>query len=295
MINTVLENNYDLQKISDHIQFGELKTFKGCKFKLNEDAYISLIATQETSFYISSNKKSLKLQEGNSFLKYLSKDDYMEVSSTTLDSKCLCIIYNRDFMDHLGSEDQRFFQLIHDYYPGKILDPSIHSSVKELINSTAPAYLRKIQQKSKVLEIFLKQLAFISNPKGEDLINLRQEEIRKAEKAKELIDENISNTYTISELSRIIGTNEQYLKQHFKHQFGMTIRTYILKNKMNHAKELLITGDLKVAVIANRIGYKHATHFTTAFKRYFGFLPNSIRFNLVAYLSPYYLEILCII
>jgi AraC-like DNA-binding protein len=119
--------------------------------------------------------------------------------------------------------------------------------------------------------------------------------MQKVERAKKLIDDNISNTYTIIELSKMIGTNEQYLKQYFKQQYGMTIRTYILKNKMNHAKELLINGNDKVAVIATKIGYKHATHFTTAFKKYFGFLPNSIRFNWLAYLSPYSLELLCTI
>lgn len=299
MINTVLENNYDLHKISEHIHFGELNPYKGCKFKIHEDVYVSIIATKESSFYTTSGTESFKLKEGYSFVKYLSKDDLIEIKSLAMNSKCLFIIYSRDFIDGLGIEEHRFFQLIQNYTPQTIQDTAIHTSVIELLQVNVPAYLRNIQQKSKVLEIFFKQLAFISHLQEKDSVTLRLEEMNKVEKAKNLIDENISNTYTIPELSRIIGTNEQYLKQHFKQQYGMTIRTYILKNKMNHAKELLIKGDHKVAVIANKIGYKHATHFTTAFKRYFGFLPNSIRFNWLAYLSPYYLdlelELLCIL
>lgn len=297
MISTVLDNNYTLHKISEHIHFDELSPYKGCKFKILEDVYVSIIATKETSFYTSSGTESFKLQEGYSFLKYLSKDTLIEIKSLTINSKCVFIIYNKNFIDRLGTEEHRFFQLIENYTPNAIQDVAIHSAVIELFNVNIPVYLRNIQQKSKVLEIFFKQLAFISSLQEKDTGNLRLEEMKKVEKAKKLIDENISNTYTITELSRIIGTNEQYLKQHFKQQYGMTIRTYILKNKMNHAKELLIKGDHKVAVIANKIGYKHATHFTTAFKRYFGFLPNSIKFNWLAYLSPYYLdlELLCIL
>lgn len=299
MISTVLDNNYNLQKISEHIHFDELSPYKGCKFKIHEDVYVSIIATKETSFYTTSATESFKLQEGYSFLKYLPKDTLIEIKSLAINSKCLFIIYSKDFIDRLGTEEHRFFQLIQIYTPHTIQDVAIHSSVVELLQVNGPAYLRNIQQKSKVLEIFFKQLTFISNLQEKDTVNLRLEEIKKVEKAKKLIDENISNTYTIPELSRIIGTNEQYLKQHFKQQYGMTIRSYILKNKMNHAKELLLKGDYKVAVIANKIGYKHATHFTTAFKRYFGFLPNSIRFNWIAYLSPYYLdlelELLCIL
>lgn len=297
MIKRVLENNYDLHKISNHIQFGELNTYQGCKFKIHEDAYVSIIATKETSFYFASGTESCKLKEGHSVLKYLSKDDLIEIKSLTINSQCLCIVFSKPFIDRLGTEDHKFLQLIQNYTPHTIQDASIHAAVIELLMENAPSYLRNIQQKSKVLEIFFKQLAFISNLQEKNTVNLRLEEMKKVENAKKLIDENIANTYTIPELSRIIGTNAQYLKQHFKQQYGMTIRAYILKNKMNHAKELLIKGDHKVATIATEIGYKHATHFTTAFKKYFGFLPNSFRFNLITYLSPYYLdlELLCIL
>jgi len=32
-----------------------------------------------------------------------------------------------------------------------------------------------------------------------------------------------------------------------------------------------------VAETSKKMGYKHATHFTNAFKKYFGFLPNKIK------------------
>jgi len=46
---------------------------------------------------------------------------------------------------------------------------------------------------------------------------------------------------------------------------------------MEYAKSLLVENDLSIAEIADKTGYKHATHFTTAFKKYFGFLPNKIK------------------
>ena len=295
MINLALDHNYKLIKISDHIQFGELNAFSGFEKKFNEEVYVSLIAVRQTCLYSTSNSNALAIQERESIVIHVSKDRSLIIHSPQIDSRCIVIIYSSSFIDRLCIEDRKFLKLIEAYKRHSILDDSIYPLTLELLHNSMPEYLRNIQQKSKVLEIFFKQLTHISTHQAENIFNLKKVEMKKAEDARQLIDSDVSNSYTIPELARIIGTNEQYLKKHFKQLYGTTIHNYILKNKMQHAKELLITSELKIAAIANKIGYKHATHFTTAFKKYFGFLPNSMRFNWIAYLSPYYLEFLCII
>ncbi|MNT78841.1 Helix-turn-helix domain protein [compost metagenome] len=46
---------------------------------------------------------------------------------------------------------------------------------------------------------------------------------------------------------------------------------------MEKARSILLAKDITVAEIAKKVGYKHATHFTSAFKKYFGYLPNKIK------------------
>ena len=48
---------------------------------------------------------------------------------------------------------------------------------------------------------------------------------------------------------------------------------------MEHAKKLILTGDYRISDVARLTGYKHSTHFTTAFKKYFGFIPNSLKYT----------------
>lgn len=295
MIQTALDKNNKLFKISENIHFRELNAFANFTFQADEDMYVSLIATGKICFCSINASNAYKVEDPRSLLMHVPKNHTFEVNSSELDSKCLIIVFNKRYVDSIGMEDQKILNLIKEYYPNTIEVAAIYPLIIELLHSNTPKYLRRIQQKSKVLDIFFKQLAYISNAQQANVLCVKGEELKKAEKARELIDANVSNTYTISELSRITGTNEQYLKKHFKQLYHMTIHTYMLKNKMNHAKELLIEGDHKIAVIANKIGYKHATHFTTAFKKHFGFLPNSIRFNWLAYFSPYYLELFCII
>lgn len=97
--------------------------------------------------------------------------------------------------------------------------------------------------------------------------------------AKRLIERDFSKNYSITELAKSIGTNEQYLKTYFKQYFGKTVMNYITEKKMEHAKELILTGDYRVSDVARMTGYKHSTHFTSAFKKYFGFIPNSLKYT----------------
>lgn len=100
----------------------------------------------------------------------------------------------------------------------------------------------------------------------------------KVQEVKRLIEQDLSKNYTISELAKEVGTNEQYIKKYFKQYFGKTVMNYVTSTKMEYAKRLIMTGEYRISDVAQMIGYKHSTHFTTAFKKYFGFIPNSLRF-----------------
>lgn len=133
----------------------------------------------------------------------------------------------------------------------------------------------KFKMYSILLELVSLQLERVSN-EGTNISG--QVHYDKILYAKRLIEENLSHTYTIPELAKFAGTNEQYLKKYFKLYLGTTISHYTLEVKMDFAKHMLMTGKHRIADIARMIGYKHSTHFTTAFKRHFGFIPNSIRY-----------------
>ena len=46
---------------------------------------------------------------------------------------------------------------------------------------------------------------------------------------------------------------------------------------MEKAKKMLLTGEYRITEISEVVGYKHATHFTNAFKKFFGYLPQSLK------------------
>jgi len=56
---------------------------------------------------------------------------------------------------------------------------------------------------------------------------------------------------------------------------------YLHEFRMEKSKEELGVDGTKISDVAQRMGYKHATHFTAAFKKYYGYLPNKMRLGIL--------------
>ncbi|WP_164109738.1 MULTISPECIES: helix-turn-helix transcriptional regulator [Sphingobacterium] len=144
---------------------------------------------------------------------------------------------------------------------------------------THDSYLNRLRVQALLIEILVHQIEglYAENERHEVIPNKNHYD--KILLAKNIIHRDFSKNYTIPELAKHVGTNEQYLKTHFKQYFGKTVMNYITEKKMEHAKELILTGDYRVSDVARMTGYKHSTHFTSAFKKYFGFIPNSLKYT----------------
>lgn len=102
-------------------------------------------------------------------------------------------------------------------------------------------------------------------------------QIQKMQEAKAFLEENFTHPPTIPALAHLVGTNENHLKKHFKAVFNETVYGYIKNYRIEKARELLRNGELSIAQIADQLGYKHATHFTAAFKKNTGELPKEFQ------------------
>ncbi len=79
---------------------------------------------------------------------------------------------------------------------------------------------------------------------------------------------------TISSLAKRVGTNECYLKKSFREQTGMSIGEYIRHLRMGKAQELLETKQHTVTEVAFAVGYTNPSHFSAAFKKFYGETPS---------------------
>lgn len=99
---------------------------------------------------------------------------------------------------------------------------------------------------------------------------LREEENRQTnisvKRVQKYIRENLDKELTLTTLSEVAGFNASYLSRIFKQNCRMNVSEYIVKERMNEAKRLLIETNLKVNKIAEAVGYYSQHSFNRVFK-----------------------------
>lgn len=85
------------------------------------------------------------------------------------------------------------------------------------------------------------------------------------------------NPFTVEQLADFCGLDRHYLSRIFKAETGFTIKEYILRQKMNRARELLLNSSLSVGNVARSVGYSDVYNFSKIFKKQAGASPLRLR------------------
>lgn len=93
----------------------------------------------------------------------------------------------------------------------------------------------------------------------------------------EYIGAHMDEELTLTKLSEIGCFNASYLSRLFKSVYGYNISEYILKVRIERAKELLIGSEKKIQEISEKVGYLSAHSFARAFKGAMGISPGEFR------------------
>jgi AraC-like DNA-binding protein len=169
------------------------------------------------------------------------------------------------------------------------ITPEIIAILSALRTSTHTGFCEKLFLESKVLELMALQLSQFEQLKnGHVAQQLKKGELEKMFEIKKILTTNMQTQLSLRTLSHMVGTNEFNLKRNFKLAFGTTVYGYLNQYKMEKAKAVLMKKDITIAELAQQMGYKYATHFSSAFKKYFGYLPNKIRIGKISLI--YFIE-----
>jgi AraC-like DNA-binding protein len=120
--------------------------------------------------------------------------------------------------------------------------------------------------------------SFISKlEKNAQVIKLKDDEISRLIKVESLLVKDFSGTApTIAALSKVATMSPTKLKKDFKSMYGLPIYEYFQKNRMVHAKALLMEGRYAVKEVGMKVGYSNLGHFAASFKKEFGVLPSEM-------------------
>ncbi len=78
-------------------------------------------------------------------------------------------------------------------------------------------------------------------------------------------------------LQQAVNYDYNYLSSLFSSVEGITIEQYIIKQKIERAKELLIYDELTLSQIADALDYSSVAHLSAQFKKVTGFTPTTFK------------------
>lgn len=89
------------------------------------------------------------------------------------------------------------------------------------------------------------------------------------------INNNLHNKITIVSLAKMANWSPDYLTVQFKNITGFTVIQYINRCRIDHAKIMLLNGELQIKDIASKVGFCDEFYFSKVFKRHVGVSPSN--------------------
>ena len=106
----------------------------------------------------------------------------------------------------------------------------------------------------------------------------RQEDV--IQRARRFMADNYASPdMTLKSAADFVGLNEKYLSTKFTKETGMTFSAYLTSIRLEKAKRLMDTTDLKMYEISDRVGYRNVEHFNRMFKKNYSISPSDYKRN----------------
>lgn len=95
--------------------------------------------------------------------------------------------------------------------------------------------------------------------------------------ALQYIQAHFAEDLTLEKVASVVFLNPAYFSLLFKQKTGQGYKDYVTSLRLEQAKTLLSNSDLKLADIAERIGYNDVRHFTQMFRKKYELTPTEYR------------------
>ena len=91
------------------------------------------------------------------------------------------------------------------------------------------------------------------------------------------IDKNISSDLSVKAITKMFGLSKNTLYRLFESEFGLPVGEYIIKRRIDTAKNLLKNKSLSISEVSDRVGMENYSYFAKVFKLKTGYTPSEYR------------------
>ncbi len=173
-----------------------------------------------------------------------------------------------------------------EYFTDKLfhLDPKLRTVLSNVISETENAFTTPIEKyygeealkvnpeasmcSEQLVKIYLTELLLLllREKAREEKIRVKIDETT-FERIEKYLEENISESVSLSDLANYIHISESTIKKLFKESTGKSFVKYFTEMKMKEAKRLFREYSKNVAEVAQKLGYNDSAYFARAFRR----------------------------
>ncbi len=101
----------------------------------------------------------------------------------------------------------------------------------------------------------------------------------KFRKIKELVQEKVEEDLSLEEMAHTVGLSAAHFSQVFRNTTGQTPHQYLLWYRVQRAKEMLRSAEMRVLDVAIACGFKTQQHFARVFRQLCGASPTEYRYQ----------------
>jgi len=168
---------------------------------------------------------------------------------------------------------------IQPYYDQGNITREMQKILRQILHCPYQGVMKQIYLESKSVELIALHCQQFQQNQLQDcrLQTGNLSDIDRIYQAREILLKHLENPPTLMELSRRVGLNDFKLKQGFREQFGTSTFKYLHDYRLEQAKQLLTSGEMRVEDVALRVGFNSRSYFASAFRQKYGVNPKQFQ------------------
>jgi AraC-like DNA-binding protein len=155
------------------------------------------------------------------------------------------------------------------------IPPRISDRIKNCISDSLEGNMRSLYAQSMIFEYFTDLNIYIGSTE-EFLTSIKSTDFDVDQLHSDLLKVT-TDIPTLTTLAKKYNINPININQSFINKYNQSIYSFLSNQRLEQARNALLTTDIPMKTLAHKIGYSHVNHFIAAFKKNFGVTPGSIK------------------
>lgn len=100
--------------------------------------------------------------------------------------------------------------------------------------------------------------------------------LRQRQRLVDYVEAHLAEDLSAARLAREVGISASHFRLLFKRTMGVTLHEYVVKRRVERARQLLLQGELSITQVALDAGFSHQSHMAAWMRRLLGVRPRDI-------------------